>query len=561
MIEQGFVHNVYTRTAGSQALSSAAVGATTIFVQDAADFPETGGQVSITSLDSVSALDVKITYDYISADLDLDTITLATPLESALAAGDRVDVWPVAVTKLADVMLIDTEEPVTARVEHSIVNLLPEGVRDPAAQEQAVVRLADDDWWLTNLPVREPTIQSPNFDEAGTGFQVGAEAAQFQNMNVVDSLGVDALAVNNLSINGQDLETELFDAQPKGTIYYANISTNVPTADITTTRTLLYTFNMGELLPNRRFLVFASFHAEGSVAGDSFDFSLYYDTTGAVPTNAAPGNNVLDGSISRWITPQGNPAFGSSMKMIGSFTTDASTWTAIPAGLPVYMGLTAVRTSGTGFVHIYMGSPNRSLQLQVLDVGSTLSGYSNDWRQTSPTPAATNPTGTFTKTYWTTDTGSYDWNDVPRVGDPTTPDMYQGRYDATHGNTRSVAIFNSAQIRADTAGATIKSCKLTFRVKHAHYNTGLDVRVSWHNWSTLPATQGQPATLIASRNNSAEGSTYTIDLGVTFGNNLRDGVYRGTVFYGPDTRLGFFGYLYGGAASTSRPRLTITYTK
>jgi hypothetical protein len=209
MIEQGFVHNVYTRTAGSQALSSAAVGATTIFVQDAADFPETGGQVSITSLDSVSALDVKITYDYISADLDLDTITLATPLESALAVGDRVDVWPVAVTKLADVMLIDTEEPVTARVEHSIVNLLPEGVRDPAAQEQAVVRLADDDWWLTNLPVREPTIQSPNFDEAGTGFQVGAEAAQFQNMNVVDSLGVDALAVNNLSINGQDLETEL----------------------------------------------------------------------------------------------------------------------------------------------------------------------------------------------------------------------------------------------------------------------------------------------------------------------------------------------------------------
>jgi hypothetical protein len=560
MIENGTIHEVRVRGKGSQAAVAAASGATVITVMDASDFNEAGGTLRVSVFDSSLSTETTDLLPYVSADPETDTITLGvTPVQVPIAVGDRVNVWPLAYEKEAVIQLYDAEEPITATVIHPISDLLPEGIREPGLGEIAQAELGSDHRWrLINLVAKEPTIQSVNYSQAeSTGWMMDSESTQFQNVSVAESLGVQYIAANEVSLGGLDLQTDVLDPQPRGVVYYANISSGTATAQISTTTTMAFLFNLGILPPNRRYMVLCSFHFQASVANDAFDFALKYDTTGAVLSTASQGNNILDGSITRWVAPASGD---SGVKMMGYFESSSS-WTAIVNQVPIYMGLTVARIIGTGTGNVYQGSSNRSLQLQVVDVGSTLTGYSNVWSQLSKAAGTADPTpgATFTTEYVATGSSSYGGNNSQwtTVG---AFDCYQGKLNATDGRTKSLVLFDSTKIRADLTGATVTACKLTFSVHFAYFSAGMDVRVAAHNNSTIPSTFAQPSTEIGNRPFSAAGATYSISVGTSFGTSLKNGTARGVAFFAPTDSLNYYGYIYGSAAA-SPPKLTITYTK
>lgn len=77
----GLVNSVQRVSRGSEMLAAATVGATTLFVDSAEDFDDAGGDLDING----------VRYAYTSSNIDLDTITLATPgLTASVAVGDGV---------------------------------------------------------------------------------------------------------------------------------------------------------------------------------------------------------------------------------------------------------------------------------------------------------------------------------------------------------------------------------------------------------------------------------------------------------------------------------------
>ena len=101
----------------------------------------------------------------------------------------------------------------------------------------------------------------------------------------------------------------------------------------------------------------------------------------------------------------------------------------------------------------------------------------------------TGPTGsvvtTYTKTYSSTATRSYyDWL-TTRI---TNGRMYQGYFDDTYGNQRSLVQFDSATIQSDLAGATITKAELTLKNDHFYYDDGGNLILGTHDYTTLPST-------------------------------------------------------------------------
>lgn len=74
-------------------------------------------------------------------------------------------------------------------------------------------------------------------------------------------------------------------------------------------------------------------------------------------------------------------------------------------------------------------------------------------------------------------TGAYDQNHARRSDHPSNPwqgDLVTGRYSATHGNTYSLARFNTSKI---PAGATVTSVKLRLYSKHWYANSGGSAKI------------------------------------------------------------------------------------
>lgn len=408
------------------------------------------------------------------------------------------------------------------------------------------------------------SIQSSDYVESVTGWALkdAGGTSQVDSLNVINSVGADVVSANTIQLNNDDLQTDIIDILPQGTVYYANIASGIATANIGTTSVLAFTFNLGELQYNRRYMVLCSFHFQTTASDEGYDFSLRYDTNGAKLRVAGDGNNILDGSFTRLTSG----AFNDGVHIQGFFQT-TGTWAAIDNGLPVYMGLTVQKVgtgpvSGTG--NIYMGGANRSLQLQIIDVGSTLAGFSNKWAQLSKSTgtADVDPPATYTKKFLPNSTRSYDSDGTRRLADTTNPDMYQGRYSSIHGNQSSCAVYDWASIQSALSGATGITVKLTFRVKHTYTGAGINVSVHQHTYSgsTTPSVY-RPGAEIATKNGCKEGSTYTITLPASFGTALQNGTAKGIGFGKPSsTNPNYYGYMYG-AGSGSAPFMTITYTK
>lgn len=138
--------------------------------------------------------------------------------------------------------------------------------------------------------------------------------------------------------------------------------------------------------------------------------------------------------------------------------------------------------------------------------------------------------------------------------------MYQGYYSNTWGNNKSLLMFDSVQIAADLVGKTITGVSFTFRTQFSYYNSGLTAVIGTHNTSgtTPPATWPSSGTKVnrVTRSGCKAGTSYTVSLGTTIGNELKAGTAKGlTIGPGVTNSLNYYGYHY-----QSGMQLLIKYT-
>lgn len=567
MRDVGRVVAVNSRIAGDELAADTSAGATALTVVDALDFVEDGGLLVINDE----------TLPYSAVDPDTGVLTLGmvddeegSPVQATLGAdaeeGDRVAVFdPLAGAVAQDVVAYVAVEgadfdadALEVVVPHALTPYLPEGIREPGEGESVTIEWRDGTPVIVDVHDQAATLAS----ESG-GWSLSPEAARFNDVAVEGTLGANQIAASAITLGDEDLSTRL-DA-PAGLVAYANLATGTDTATIDNTdpATLLFTFSLGVLRPDRRYLILCQFHANASASGEEFDWHLTYDTDGAVLTQADHGNMILDGSVTRWVSP--TSGFGNgNVKVMGFVETDSG-WGAIINDLPVNLGLVVEQVGGTNGVKIGQQSANRSLQLVVLDVGGTTSPVVSQYSQKSKSTGSpdADPATTRTRTWTATSGRAFDGDGGRFTGDENTDDLYQGFYSSTHGNTRSLFLFDSSDIQSKLSGATIEKVKLTFRVKHAYYNAGVDLRFRTHNNGALPSSwsgvTGEDNEEF--KYNAQPGSTYTITLPVGVGDDFKSGAAKGfCVGKGPTTAKRYYGYL-AGPDSANPPKLTITYTK
>lgn len=149
MSQNGFITNVAVVKAGSNLALDAALSATTLFVDDASDFNESGGTVEINGT----------TYTYTAADLELDTITLTTGLTLALDTGFPVSTLPYSLEKRASILMGDGDT-IDVRVPHNLYDRVPEGIRDDAARESVTVEINGGEWAIVDVFGKVPAIDA-----------------------------------------------------------------------------------------------------------------------------------------------------------------------------------------------------------------------------------------------------------------------------------------------------------------------------------------------------------------------------------------------------------------
>ena len=158
--ESVYVTAVRIEYAGSTLAGDHASGVSELIVDDAFEFNEGGGLLSVNG-------DV---LTYTRWDDDTNTITLASPTSSAYDDNDRVLVSPLAPVKVADVVDIEGAS-YEAIVWHTLDPLLREGIREPDEQETGTILYTGDfdKVWLVNCPGKTPSIDPAAIEGGGGG--------------------------------------------------------------------------------------------------------------------------------------------------------------------------------------------------------------------------------------------------------------------------------------------------------------------------------------------------------------------------------------------------------
>ena len=180
----GIIDSVKQVMLGSTLDADAAIGATVLTLVDSSDFDgRTGGTVVINGTN----------YPYIGVDSDNELLTLGTPLTAAATQDDPVLIWDSVTSSIASevqagIMAQDEADAqgdaIIARVNLSLIPLLPLGPRDPGNGEVAKCEIIDDEWVLTDLPGATPLIRGElmapgSITPAGLGFALPGGGSVF----------------------------------------------------------------------------------------------------------------------------------------------------------------------------------------------------------------------------------------------------------------------------------------------------------------------------------------------------------------------------------------------
>ena len=164
---------------------------------------------------------------------------------------------------------------------------------------------------------------------------------------------------------------------------------------------------------------------------------------------------------------------------------------------------------------------------------------------------------TYARTYTATFSGSYDaaGNLAPILGN----EVRQGDQGDGRGYMNALIGFNSAQIRADLAGATLKSVQLRLRNRGWLDRSGGTVIVGTHTYTARPSSWAvSNVTRDRFRFTAwAYLETRMVTLTNAIGSELKSGATAGIALGGPNP--GNAG-IFDGVGFSSQPQLVITYT-
>lgn len=229
-----------------------------------------------------------------------------------------------------------------------------------------------------------------------------------------------------------------------------------------------------------------------------------------------------------------------------AFSFTSAGGTDLYIGFFVFGETTGIKVGGASFARVW-----------IEDIGPALSYDSFD--PTANSGSGSNPAQTYTKTYSCTWSGNYNGSGTRLT---TNNDVFQGQYDATNGNQKSMIGFDYTTIASDLTGATITKVQLTMTDKHWYYNDGGTAIVGTHNQavSSAPSTWSGTSS-INTYASWPKGGTLAVVLNNSIGTAIQAGTAKGIVL-GPGTSTNklYYGY-FAGQNSTSRPKLTITYSK
>ena len=530
----GKVLSVETRNLSEPAVAAAAVAATTLYVADASTFDENGGFVLIGA-DTVA---------YTSIDVDLNTLTLAAGLVTAVADQALIEAYPPAPIKTA---LIDIGEEggdaVSATVPHALLDKFPDGTRDDATAESVTLeRRGAFELVVTDLVGENPVTQTLDYVEGEVGIGLDQSVAQVQDLNAIGQVNASGITVDSISLGGVDLATQL-SAASIGKILSARLPSGSPIA-CTTTKTKIFELNCGTVSAGRTYRVSTSMLLDGTAPlalTDRVVFTYHYTVDGTAPTTASPS---MDGG------------FNAAYYQMGDFTyakPEAELDIAAEAQLKV--GLFVQVVSGSGSYAIYVSATAQSRPVMTLYDDGPLGA-----RQDSAITLTGGGISRFVKTY----NATWAYGISGRDGSITYDSYF---YVGGENDFCGFVGFDSASMVAQLANAsTPVSCVLRWRPRSRQTSAGLDVKLATHNlassFAANTAAGGLPAfaypnaaayglTLLSNvRNNGVPGTSYDESLGTTVFNQFKAGSRKGIGFLGtPEaSQVGGEGTVYGDGA-------------
>ncbi len=399
----------------------------------------------------------------------------------------------------------------------------------------------------TEGEMRIPAIRSRNWIEGLQGWRIGADGkAEYTGLTVRGTLGADTLSADSLMLGGLDVKPYI-ESEGGSTVGWGDHTVDSPVSNVET--------GYGEIAAPMKagrlyLLVTTNIRVVSSVASDIADVRIRISEDGSTPT---PNNAVLQGMFGIRVGHPMPPFI--RLHRVGIDRPK------------VRFLLTVQRAAGTGDVQIDSGvHVGKRVQMALIDLGTRapddLFAVNNSTATATSTTTNTVKTTTEYPAVWSNTFKGDGSQRTDKDGNLTT---YQGYYDTFADDQRSLVGFDSTKIMSDLSGATIDDCFLTYKVQHAGTSGGLDVIVSSHTYTSKPTTwDGANVTKDRGRtNNVLEGASATLNLGTIIGGELKSGATRGFGFgpSGDNSRvLDRYGYLYG-AGTSSRPYLSITYTK
>lgn len=553
----GRVLSVETRNVAEPTTASAAIGATILYVNDASTFNETGGLVTILGE----------LVDYTAANVDDDSLTLAVPLTVALEEQELVELYPPTPVKTALVSLDDNGDNLEVTVPHSLLDKLVDGTRDESTAESVTLEPRGAyEWLIADAPAKPLEQVSTDYVEGEQGYGLTESGVQVRDLQATGDIGAATVAADEMLLAGEDLG-ELLDQIPGATKWASRGNTSATQwAGNTsgTTELRCFVFDAGELKAGIAYRVSAIGLMSGTVDNDVFWTRLRYTEDGSDPTTASP---ALRAALC-------GPILG------GRGDIEITTIYTPATNVTLRLAVTIARRTGTGTGAIITSGADTAFQITASPLG--LSADSSTALQQTAKADGTgsdNPPET-TKTLWWQSTHHEDFSGVAGVnGGASFSDQgyaeigwdtnFWGAPQTSDRPNYSILHFNYADIVAKLASASsIVSVQLKFRVRTRAAASGLDMTVFAHKYTSFPWTMAQDMNgeiaagrIIlnqGSRNDSAPGIDYTINLLTAVGTNLKSGLYKGIGLHTNVFSTAGLGSIYANPSSV-RPTLIIKF--
>lgn len=185
---------------------------------------------------------------------------------------------------------------------------------------------------------------------------------------------------------------------------------------------------------------------------------------------------------------------------------------------------------------------------------------------TTASAAVTPGTAATTKqTEWpATYTQSYRQSGAART-DNGAIDLYYGSSgDSFNGLNRSLIGFDHANIASTLSGAEIIAVWIKMTNKHSYNNSGSDVHLGVHNFSSEPATWGGggiPRSMVQRFHWGKGEQNKVVIIPLVFAQAIRDGWGKGVALESPTTSRTYYGYMAGIGSGYPPPVLIVQYAK